>query len=787
MGKSSLAIALLHDESLAAAFGDHRYFISCESAESAAGLVSELAAHLGIAGRQLRQRVLTALAKVKVLLVLDNFETPWGDLAARVEVEDVLSALAALDSVTLVLTMRGTERPSCVQWSTPVLPPLKPIGRDASLQLFVAVSNINVEDSLDDARTLLDLLDDLPLAVNLVARLAIAETPHELLHRWNTEGTSMMRLGEVDRQSCLDTSISLSINSPRLKSVPQALDLLRLLSVLPNGLPPDMQHPHFTAIGKCASALKSSALAYSGEGDRLRVLSPIRAYILKHHPPSVDLIAPMEGHYLGVAQLSLKVTSLDNQAIMKQLIAEAANVESICSYVLEHMPGVDWPISVIYQFDNFLYYAGMSSAALLARAFAKAQRPEQKLPVLMRRIVRARNYSDGEKMALEALELARSSNDRAHEAEALWRLGIARAGRPGAMDLIRQGLQIFESLGEQYAFRQGGCLYHLASQALQLDDYEASIAYSEEAIRRFEACDSFSDSMHARTVQVYSRLRLGQFAKAEELANISAQQARLVDDTGVLVSSMVCRADIAVARGDINDALEFHEAAMALYKRRSDERNYSYTKLNIATLLTTRGELLAARRMLQEGTVGVRDAGTWSEMMVHCVGARVALAEGDLDQATASAHTAIALARQRQAGRMEAFMQQILGDIALEREPGDILSATTSYILSLVLLGKIRNVLYLLPAIARLGRLLAINGDVGTARGVFRWALVWSNKLGMKTVRAECMVGLARLLDASSPSLQRAWEDAGRAAVAACEKRLGVECETRLAALHGKE
>lgn len=786
MGKSSLALSLLHHERAASVFGSYRYFVSCDCAESAGGFISELAAHLGIAGQQLRKRVLLALAQVRTLLVLDNFESPWENYSARVQVEEVLSALAAVKSVSLVLTLRGTERPAGVNWSAPLSKPILPIHRHASMQLFASISGASADDQLDDVRELLDLLEDVPLAVTLVAQLAESETPRGLLRRWNIESTSMVCSGDPNsRHACLDTSIRLSISSPRVQTVPQALDLLSLLSLLPSGLPNDLQHPHFIAMSKCAAVLKRSALAYSVEGDRLRVLSPIRAYVLKNHPPPYELIAPMQDLYLHIADLCQKIGSHDNQPIIRQLVSEAANVESLCSYILEHVPGADWPISVIARFDSYLLYAGISSSALLARACAKARSPEQLLPVLMRRIVRAPTFAEQEKIAREALVLARASHDVAHEAEALLRLSIARNAHPDASNFAQQGLRLFERLGAKYLWRQGCCLRSLAYYALLHDDYTSAIALGEDAIQRFDACDAFSDSMDMRAKQVHPYLRQGEFDKAEQAVNTSAQQARILDDSAVLATSLASRADIAVARGDFDEALEFHEAATALYKRRGDNRSFAFTQLNVASLLVTRGELFAARSAMQQGAVWTQFPGSWGDTMSQSVWARLTLAEGDLEEATARAWTTIALARRGQSIRMEGLMHQVLCDVALSSDVRDTAEATTRAILSLAQFAKVGNILYMLHAIAKLAEVLAAAREPATARAVYRWALVWSKKIGMKAVQAECLAGIARLGHESATNSLQAWTTALRAARLVCHKRLEGECEAQLAYLDG--
>jgi hypothetical protein len=79
---------------------------------------------------------------------------------------------------------------------------------------------------------LLELTGNLPLAVSLIASVAGAEGCASALARWKCESTRMLSDG-YDNRSSLDISIMLSFTSSRM--TPAAQDLLRILSMLPDG------------------------------------------------------------------------------------------------------------------------------------------------------------------------------------------------------------------------------------------------------------------------------------------------------------------------------------------------------------------------------------------------------------------------------------------------------------------------------------------------------------------------------------------------------------------------
>lgn len=120
IGKTSVALAVLHHPTIKGHFGVKCYFVRCETISSVDALIS--AVMILVCGHHAEEDPLTKILETlrrsgPTLLVLDNFETPY--LASGSSSEDVqviLAQLAAVKSVSLMITMRG-EAPSCVSWS----------------------------------------------------------------------------------------------------------------------------------------------------------------------------------------------------------------------------------------------------------------------------------------------------------------------------------------------------------------------------------------------------------------------------------------------------------------------------------------------------------------------------------------------------------------------------------------------------------------------------------------------------------------------------------------------
>ncbi|KAJ7214477.1 P-loop containing nucleoside triphosphate hydrolase protein, partial [Mycena pura] len=295
MGKTSLARAVLHHPDVDAKYVS-RLFVGTESAATSVELAALVGLHIGLKpGIDLTHAVVRYISQgPRCLLVLDNLETSWEPMDSRGNVEEFLSLMADIPHLALIITMRGAERPAKISWTRPFLTPLKPLTYEAALRTFVDIA----DDSHDikEVNNLLSLTDHLPLAVDLIAHLVFYEGCGSVLARWETERTSMLSHGRTS----LDASITLSLSSPRITSLPGTKDLLSLLSILPDGISDAallQSNLPITNILACRTALLRTALAYTDHKKQLKLLAPVREYIFSLDPPTWPLIQPLQKHF----------------------------------------------------------------------------------------------------------------------------------------------------------------------------------------------------------------------------------------------------------------------------------------------------------------------------------------------------------------------------------------------------------------------------------------------------------------------------------------------------------
>ncbi|KAJ7445894.1 P-loop containing nucleoside triphosphate hydrolase protein, partial [Mycena latifolia] len=299
IGKTSLARAILHHPEISVTYGQHRVFVPCDTVSSTIELAGLIGAHLGLKqGNDLRRPVVRHFtSSPPSLLILDNLETIWEARESRAEIEKFLALLAEVEHLALIITMRGVERPTNVRWTRPFLEPLKPLNQEAARQTFIDIADNN--HSLEKIDKILLLVDNMPLAIDLIAQLVDCEGLPSVLERWEKERTSLLSEG-YDRRSNLDLSISLSLESPRILALPESQELLSLLSILPDGLSDTellQSKLPIDNILTCKSVLLSTSLAYTDDQKRLKALVPIREYIQAIHPPVARMVQPLREHF----------------------------------------------------------------------------------------------------------------------------------------------------------------------------------------------------------------------------------------------------------------------------------------------------------------------------------------------------------------------------------------------------------------------------------------------------------------------------------------------------------
>ncbi|KZO96334.1 hypothetical protein CALVIDRAFT_459223, partial [Calocera viscosa TUFC12733] len=286
IGKTTVALAVLDDERVKAKFQDNRVFVNCDGVDTAGAILAEISSALQGHATGTQKELLATLDRLQgsKLLVLDNLESAWLTSEKRA-VEGILGQLTSVSDLSLIITMRGAQRPVTITWSQPLLPQLQPLLVSDSKLMYLSISGGKDDESLD---RLLEMLGGLPLAIELMANVGQNFSPSEMLAFYNKEKTSLLKLRrEATRLESLEVSIEVSLKSPPIVDNPEALEMLGVLALLPKGYPIETLRevvPRLDDLNQAMRTLVQAALASRTGPSVLVVLAPIREYIRLKYP-----------------------------------------------------------------------------------------------------------------------------------------------------------------------------------------------------------------------------------------------------------------------------------------------------------------------------------------------------------------------------------------------------------------------------------------------------------------------------------------------------------------------
>lgn len=486
MGKTTVTVAALHHADVAARFGARRVFVRLDSATTGAAILMEIAAALRLPpGPDPGARALTALAEAPALLVLDNAETPWE--TDRIGTEDVLAQFAATPGLALVASVRGTERPRGVGWRPSITIPA--LTAADSRRLFEAVSGRSFGDDTALAE-LLSLLDDVPLALDLMGHVAQSSEPADLLERWQAERAAMLVVG--DGRTRLDSfavSCELSIKGPRMTD--EARRLLALLGLLPNGLARRNLDTLLPGTGaRAAATLRAVGLAFD-DGNRLRVRAPLREHVAARHPPEAASRDRLIAVYVALASEGGKLGFKGGAEAMARLIPEIGNIDAV---LLLGLAGDYWRLAVAAAcgFGGFVQLSGYGSLQPLERAEQATRTRGDRLlqaECLMRiaDIALARSaYEEAQSRCEAALPLYRDVGSGLGEANCIKGLGdvaLMQLDHEKARSRYEEALPLYRDVGD--GLGEANCIKGLGDVALMRSDHEEALSQYETALIKY--------------------------------------------------------------------------------------------------------------------------------------------------------------------------------------------------------------------------------------------------------------------------------------------------------------
>ena len=470
IGKTSIALTVLHDDRIKERFGDNRRFIRCDKfPASLPHLLSRLSKVIG-AGID-NPKDLTPLqpflSSRKMILFLDNAESildPQGTDAR--EIYAAVEELSRFSNICLGITSRITTVPPHFK-----RPTISTLSIESACDIFYSIYDNGGRSEVTS--DLVRQLDCHALSITLLATTASHNgwDHNRLVKEWDAQRAQVLR---TDYNVSLAATIELSLASPTFRNLgAHARDLLRVVAFYPQGIDENNLDWLFPTIPNRRTIFdKFCLLSLTSRSDNfITMLAPIRDHLRPQHPTSSPLLCATKNHYF--TRLSVEIDP--DRPEFKEgrwIVSEDVNVE----YLLDVFTSIDINSDIVWNacasFMRRLEWFRPRYTVLGPKVEGLADDHRSKLTCMVELShlsCSVGNFTEQKRLLGQALKLAREQEQVSAVAYVLALLSRANL----ALGLYREGIQqakeaseISEWLGN--TVNQADCLDDLAG-LLQLD------------------------------------------------------------------------------------------------------------------------------------------------------------------------------------------------------------------------------------------------------------------------------------------------------------------------------
>ena len=477
IGKTSVALTVLHHDRIKRRFDHDRRFIPCDQfPASRAHFLRRLSGVIGAGVKNPKDLspLRAYLSSKEMLLVLDNAESildPQG-MDAR-GIYTIVEELSQFGNVCILITSRiSTIPPDCKHLDVPTLS--MNAARDTFYRTYDDDSR---SDVIDDV---LEQLDFHPLSIALLATVARQNkwTMSRLTREWEQRRTGML---ETEHNSSLATTIELSLASPLFRQLgPDARALLEVVAFFPQGVDEnnlDWLFPTILDRANIFDKFCTLSLTYRN-GEFVTMLAPLRDYLSPKDPRSSSLLRAVKDHYFS--RMSVCIDPNDpGFTETRWITSEDINVEHLLDVFTTIDAGSNEVWEACSEFVHHLYWHKVRLTILGPKIEGFPDNHNSKPECLYRLgqlLKEVGNQVDCKRLLTHALGLWREQGNDPMVADVLGSLSdtnrVMGAHREG-IEQAREAIEISERLGDTEM--QAECLIKLAfllREGKQLDAAE---------------------------------------------------------------------------------------------------------------------------------------------------------------------------------------------------------------------------------------------------------------------------------------------------------------------------
>jgi len=505
IGKTSIALTVLHDDRIKQRFGNYRRFIRCDKLPaSLAHFLRRLSDVIG-AGVENPEDLAPLrpfFSSNEMIIVLDNAESildPQG--ADAQEIYDVVDELSQLSNVSLCITSRiSTVPPGCEWVDVPTL------SMEAVCDTFYRIYKHDERSVLTS--NILEQLEFHPLSITLLATVAHHNKwdTARLASEWDERRTDML---QTEYNKSLATTIELSLSSRMFRELgPEARDLLGVTAFFPQGIDEKNFDWLFSTIPGRKSIFDKFcvlSLTYRSEGF-ITMLAPLRDHLRPKDPKTSPLLLMARDRYFGRLSIDLDpngpefgegqwIVSEDVNAehlldVFTTVDAESNEVWNVCARFMNRLRWDKPRLTVLGpKIERLLDDHPSKPLCLqhLSRLFDRVGNRTERKRVLTRSTELYRERGDDIQLARTLTELSGANR----------MLGLFKEGT----GQVEQALEISKRLGD--TAEQARCLRDLA---WLLNDDEQLDAAEEAAFRAIDLLEEDNQTMISEVHNVLGQI-----------------------------------------------------------------------------------------------------------------------------------------------------------------------------------------------------------------------------------------------------------------------------------------
>jgi len=452
IGKTSIALTILHHGRIKSRFGDNRRFIRCDQfPASRTHFLSRLSkvTGAGVENPEDLTPLRPFLSSREIIIFLDNAESildPQGTDAR--EIHDIVEELSRFETICLCITSRISNVPQHCE-----RPTIHTLSMESACNIFYGIYNHGGRS--DIVNNLVKRLDFHALSITLLATVALDNMwdYNRLAKEWDTHRTQVLR---TDYNESLAATIELSLASPTFHKLgTNARDLLGIVAFFPQGVDESSLDWLFPAISDRANIFNkfcTLSLTYRNNGF-ITMLAPLRDYLCLKDPLSSPLLRTTREHYFH--RLSVTVNpGLPNFKDARWIISEDVNVEHLLDVFTSIDASSDNVWDVCAHFMEHLYWHKPRPVVLATRIKGLPDDHPSK-PACLSRLSRllgsVGNHVEKKQVLIHTLKLWREWGSDHQVAETLrlvsqtnQELCLYKEG----IQQVKEALEIYERLGD---------------------------------------------------------------------------------------------------------------------------------------------------------------------------------------------------------------------------------------------------------------------------------------------------------------------------------------------------